>query len=216
MKIALGILAIILTLSSHAQDSHTFTARIKGNRPVNFDSIYLDIKPKQTVNKFAHISSSDSGFNLPGIPVAEYWLKFLSDQFCVTPLSIVVCTKCDNQFQFFAVPKTAESNCDIFTMVEISPSYTGGEKQLAKDFQRVISKKEKKKLKDAPDFSLHFYLTKGKVISDISVVPGTLPAEVTEIVAKGLNGISGWNPAVQNGVVVDAEVILHKQELLGK
>jgi hypothetical protein len=216
IKIALIVLAINLTLCSHAQDADTFTVKIKGNRLVNIDTIYLDIKPKQTVNKFTHVSSSDSGFSLPGIPVGEYWLKFLSDQFCVAPLSIVVCTKCDNQFKFFAVPKTAESNCDLFTMVEISPSYIGGEKKLVKDFERALSEKEKKTLKGVPDFILHFYLTKEKAFSDISFGPATLRPDVKEMIAKALASTDGWVPAMQNGVVVDAEVILHKQELLHK
>jgi hypothetical protein len=220
MRISLLIIAITLTLPVLGQDSTPVTISIKGwhgdsrRLPTKFDTVYLVTKPKQTVKVFTNVSTSDSVFLLPDIPVGKYWLRFSADKYCVMPFPIVACSKCDNHFEFFAAPKNSGDNCDIFSMVEISPNYLGGNKALSKDFQRLLSKKERKQLKSLADFKVHFYLTKQKAISDVSLLPDDLPQEVKSVLIKGLAGLSNWNPAIQNGRVVDAEITLDKQALL--
>lgn len=221
MKTTLLAFALLLIFSTHAQDTPRFTVTLKGwhgdNRPLptSFDTIYLVARPKQTVKTFQQIRTTDSIFQLPAVAVGKYWLRFATAQYCVAPLPIVVCSKCDNTFDFFSFPKKAQDNCDVFSMVEISAGYAGGNKAMANDFQQGLSKKEWKQVKASRPFTVHFFLTKQKAISDLSFSPSNLPEEVKQTITKGLNNLTQWTPAIQNGSIVDAEYSIDKQALLG-
>ena len=220
MKTTLPAFALLLTFSTQAQDTPRFTVTLKGwhgdNRPLptSFDTIHLEARPKQTVKTFQQIRITDSIFQLPAVAVGKYWLRFTTAQSCVAPLPIVVCSKCDNTFDFFSFPKKVQDNCDVFSMVEISAGYAGGNRALANDFQQGLSKKEWKQVKVSEPFTVHFFLTKQKAISDLSFTPTNLPENEKQNITKGLNNLIHWNPAVQNGSIVDVEYSIDKQKLL--
>src|SRR2546423_1418670 len=146
MRTRMFIIAYIFSITVFGQDSAHFTITLKGwhNKarplPTRFDTMYLDKKLNKPIGTFTDISSFDSTFKLSNIPIGKYWLRFSSKQYCVTPLSIVVCSKCNNNFTFFSYPKKPGDNCNDFLMVEIEPGYEGGSKVLSRDFQRNLNK----------------------------------------------------------------------------
>jgi hypothetical protein len=98
-------------------------------------------------------------------------------------------------------------------LVELSPTYSGGYKELSKDFQKNINEKETRKLKSTSNFTIQFIVTKQKAISDISFFPDNLPVKIKEIVIKGLTNIERWNPGIRNGQVIDGLFSIDKQAL---
>jgi hypothetical protein len=99
-------------------------------------------------------------------------------------------------------------------MVETGPGYRGGSKALSKDFQKAISKKERKQLKSGPDFTVRFFLTKQKSVSDVIITPTNLLQDIKSSIAKGLSQMKNWLPTIRNGAVVDDIFEVDKQELL--
>jgi hypothetical protein len=222
MKISLSIIASILTIFTHAQQSPTLKAILvsqvgEGRQvPQRFDSVFLNKTYNKTGKIYTKISANDNSFIITDVPIGKYWLQFSVRDFCVASIPIVVCSRCDNQFALHASPKKEGAYCDLFTMVEVSPSYVTGFKGLSKDFQRSLSKAEKKRLKAREDFTVNFYLTKEGVISDPSFVAPNQPADIKSIVLKGLGALTNWRPAKRNGTAVDAEFSLTKGDLLNK
>jgi hypothetical protein len=84
-------------------------------------------------------------------------------------------------------------------MVKLEPSYAGGDKALSKDFQRHLGKNEKRQLESIPDFKVHFFVTKQKLISDLSFAASGLSQELKNTITKGLATVTNWRPAIQNG-----------------
>lgn len=148
------------------------------------------------------------------VPIGKYWLQFSIKDYIIFPFPIVVCSKCDNNFPLVASPKEPRSDNTVFQMIEVSPSYFGDNKALAKDFKRSLSKTEKKLVKQSRDFSVRFYLTKQGVVSDPTFIPADLPTEVKAVVTKGLTTVRDWRPAQRNGWDVDFEHVLNKAALL--
>ena len=220
MKISLSIIVSILTFLAHGQDTGSFKVTLTGwqgdgrQLPQLLDTVFLNQTFNKTDKIYLNVSTNDSSFILADIPIGKYWLQFSTRSFCVSPVPIVVCSRCDNQFLFFASPKIQGSSCNTFEMVEVSPSYIGGNKALSKDFQRTLSTAERRKLKAIGDFTVHFYLTRQGAISDTSFVPSDLSPEIMNIVMKGFANLSNWRPAVRNGRPADVEFSLNKQTLL--
>jgi hypothetical protein len=219
-KIRLSILVSILTLLAQGQDSSKFTVTLKslqdyGRQPPQlFDTIFLNPTFTKTSKIYTNVQASDKSFAIPDVPIGKYWLLFSTKLFCVTPVPIVVCSKCDNEFLFITTPKKQGDNCNLFEMVEVSPSYIGENKALSKDFKRSLNKKEKKKLKLSSDFNIHFFLTKQGILSDLSFAQSDLPQEIKYIILKGLTTVTNWRPAIRNGKTADFELILSKKVLL--
>jgi hypothetical protein len=222
MKISLSIIACILTLFVNGQETTTFNVTLKGwngdgrQIPLMLDTVFLNESRNKTGKIYTNVTSWDSSFVIPGVPVGKYWLQFSNQHFIVFPFPIVVCSRCDNSFPLIASPKEPGIDNTVFQMIEVSPGYNGDRKALSKDFQRSLSKAEKKKLKQSGDFTVHFYLTKQGAISDPSFVPVDLPTEIKNIVNKGLETVKDWMPAQRNGWVVDFDYTLDKATLLNK
>jgi hypothetical protein len=220
MRISLPLVAMLLTLSAAGQAPARFTVKLKGwhgdsrKVPSHFDTVYLHSKLAQFDTIYTHISTPDSIFQLPGVPVGKYRLMFSAQRYCVTGLYVAVCNKCDNAFEFFSYPKTAGENCGGLEMVEISAGYKGGSKALSKDFQKGLTKKERKQLKSGPDFKAQLFLTRQKTVSDIVITPANLPPYIKNSIVKGLTQMNNWLPTIRNGVIVDDIFELDKQELL--
>jgi hypothetical protein len=211
---------MILALSATGQDTTRFTVKLKGwhgdsrKVPSHFDTVHLHSKLTRFDTIYTNISTTDSIFQLPDVPVGKYRLTFSAQQYCVTGLYIVVCSKCDNAFEFFSSPQRPGDNCNIFEMVEIGPGYRGGSKALSKDFQRALTKKERKQLKSSPDFTAQFFLTRQRTVSDVVITPTNLPQGIQNSIVKGLTQMNNWMPTIRNGVIVDDIFELDKQALL--
>ena len=113
----------------------------------SFVTVFLNSDFKHTVRFYTNVYKKDSTFRIPNVSVGKYWLKFYSEEFYIAPFPIVVCSKCTNQFDFSAYPLKEGENRMIFEAVEVSPTYVGGYKALAKDLQKNLTKQEKKLLK---------------------------------------------------------------------
>jgi hypothetical protein len=217
MKIIILLITIAWTLALTGQHTTKFNVTLKYSNgvssPLRLDSVFL-ISNQQTVNTYINILKADSTFILTNITVGKYWLKFATQQYCVLPIRIVVCSKCDNQFDLFSFSKKPDDNCNVFSSVEISPSYTGGNRVLAKDFQEKLTAAEKESLRSIPDFSIHFFLTKQKIPSDITFIPGDISQEAKNVIVKSLTALIHWNPALLNGRIADEEYIISKRILL--
>lgn len=220
MKISLSIIASILALVAHGQEAASFKVTLTGwqgdgrQLPQLLDTVFLNQTFNKTDKIYLNVSKNDSSFILADIPIGKYWLLFSTRFFWVSPVPVVVCSKCDNKFLFLASPKMQGNNCNTFEMVEVSPMYVGGNKALSNDFQRTLKRAERKKLKAIGDFTVHFYLTKQGAISDTSFMPSDLSPEIKNIVMKGFATLSDWRPAVRNGRPADVEFSLNKQTLL--
>jgi len=172
MKISLSIIVSILTLLAHGQDTGSFKVTLTGwqgdgrHLPQLFDTVFLNRTFNKTNKIYLNVSVNDSSFVIADVPIGKYWLLFSSQFYCVSPVQVIVCSKCDNQFLFLTSPKMQGVNCNTFEMVEVSPMYIGGNKALSKDFQQTLSRAERKKLKAIGHFTVHFYLTKQGAISD--------------------------------------------------
>jgi len=218
MKAIFLLLALIFTLTVVAQDTAhisvtlQYSGALSNAQVSHLDTIMLNTTPQQTIRIWTNITPINSTIKLSDISVGRYWLKFRTAQCCVLPISVVVCSDCDNQFEYFPIPKTANGNCDFYSMVEINPSYSGGNTALAKDFQEKLNSKERKVISSAEDFNVHFFITKQKKLSDITF-SANVPQEVRETVIKGLDALTNWKPAMVNGKLADDEFILTKKML---
>jgi hypothetical protein len=220
MRIILLFSAIILTLTATGQDSANLTLTLKfWNTGANtelsrLDTVWLNSTEEHTIKIYTVIRAVNSTFRLSDIAPGKYWLKFSIQQFCATPTPIVVCSRCENEVTLIAFPKISNTNCDIFNLVELNPTYTGGNKALAKDFQKTLTTIEMKSLQSGADFTVHFFLTKQKTISDITFTPSDLPQKAKDIIIKGLTFLTHWNTAMINGGLTDEEYIISKHTLL--
>lgn len=215
MKLIFFFTTFISTLTLTAQNTiFTVTLRpwIEDSKqfPSRFDTIYLT-SGNQIIKTYTEVIETNSNFKLTNVPIGKYRLKFVTPNYCVVPVTIVICDKCDNEFTFSFLK--LGSNCDFFEMVEVSPSYSGGYKELSKDFQKNISEKETDQLKSIPNFTIQLFVTKQRTISDISFFPDNLAQNIKDILIKGLTNIERWNPAVRNGLVVDDLFSIDKQTL---
>ena len=220
MKISLSIIICILTLLAHGQETATFKVTLSSQRvdgiqlPKLLDTVFLNSTFKKTDKIYLNVSVEDTSFIIPDVPIGKYWLLFSTKSFCLSPVPMIVCSKCDNKFNLFTSLKKQGDYCNLFEMVEVSPIYVNGDKALSKDFQRTLSRAERKKLKASGDFTVHFYLTKLSAISDPSFVLSDLPHEIKDIVLKGLATVTNWIPAERNGTAAAVEFSLSKQTLL--
>jgi hypothetical protein len=221
VKIFLILLATTAAFTVNAQDSLRFSVTLKGQSrdgkelPNVFDTVFLNRTFNQTSKIYTNIYSADSLFTVPNVPIGQHWLLFSVKSFCVWPVPIVVCTKCDNTFSFFTTAKKDNDDCNIFEMVEVSASYVGGNKAISKDFLGNLNKNEKKQLKSISDFKINFFVTKQREISDISFTPDSSQV-LKDIVRKGLSAVTNWRPAIRNGIIADSEYALDKKTLLNK
>ena len=219
MKIGLSIITCILTLFVYGQETNNFNITLTNwqsdsRLPNTLDTIFLNKSLNKTGKIYTNVTSHDTSFVLPEIPIGKYWLQFSTKNFNILPISIVVCSRCDNNFLMFASLKESSNDNVAFQMIEVSPSYIGDKKALSKDFKYSLSKGEKKKIKQSKNFVVHFYLTKENIISDPSFMPSNLSKEIKEIVIKGLMNVTNWRPALRNGRIVDVEFKLNKATLM--
>lgn len=220
IKISLSFIVSFLTVFANAQQSANLNVTLTGwqgdgrQTPRLFDTVFLNSAFNKTDKVYTNISTNDTSFILTNVPIGKYWLLFSTQSFCVSPVPIVICSKCDNQFIFLSSPKKQSENCNTFAMVEVAPMYIGGNKALSKDFQRNLSRPERKKLKASENFIVRFYLTKQGFISDPSFGQSDLTPEMRNLVLKGLINVTSWQPAIRNGRVADVEFSLNKQTLL--
>lgn len=185
--------------------------------PRILDTVFLN-KNFEIKNKiYTSISIADSSFIIPNVPLGKHLLLFSVQGYCIEPITITVCSECNNHFLFYSSPKKQDDDCkNIFERVEISPGYIGGDKSLSKDFIRAINKKQKKLLKASENFDIHFYVTKQGAISDLTFIPAELSQAVKNVVTKGIASMTRWKPAIVNGRIADEEVVLNKKDLLNK
>ena len=220
MKITLTFIVCTLTLFANGQDTSRLKVKLTAwhsdgrQFPSNLDTVFLSKDRSKASEIYTNVTTQDTTFVIHDVPIGKYWLQFSINDYLIFPFPIVVCSKCDNNFPLVAVPKEPRSNNTIFQMIEVSPSYYGDNKALAKDFKRSLTRGEVKLLKQSRDFSVHFYLTKQGVVSDPTILPADLPTEVKTIVAKGLITVRDWRPAQRNGWNVDVEHSLTKAALL--
>ena len=219
MRITLTLIAIILTVFVFGQDSTRFSLTLKCHQsnsktlPLLLDTVYLNLTPQQTIKIYTNIHSSDSTFIIPDISVGKYRLKFFTNDYCISPISIIICSKCENNFVISASPKKPGGICNNYTLVEVSPGYTGGWKALSKEFRKNLTKNERNLIKSSADFKVHFYVTRQREICDISFSQD-ITRELKNILNKGLTEALHWQPAIQNGEIVDGELSLDKRDFL--
>jgi hypothetical protein len=203
----------------YGQEQKTFTVTLKSGRndgPLlsKIDTVFLNSTFGESRNIYTNVPVADTSFTISDIPIGKHWLLFSTQTHCISPIPVVICSKCDNQFFFYASSKKYGDSCNLFQMMEIEPAYIGGNKMLSSDFQRSLSKKERKQVKRSSHFVVHFYLTKQGNISDPSFTPLDLPQQTKDVIIKGLKTAVNWQPATRNGTIADAEFLLNKQSLL--
>jgi len=217
MRFFFSVIILLSLLISAGQDT-TFTILVKPlmqdpkQYPFRFDTVYLTSE-NQVIKTYADISVDNSKFKLKDVPIGKYRLKFVAPNYCIVPLTVVICNGCEKVYSFssFAYPT---SNCNIYSLVEVYPTYIGGYKALSKDFQKNISEKELNQVQLAPSFTIQFFVTKQGSISDISIISDNLSDEIKKIIIKGLINTDKWNPAIRNGQTEDDIFFLDKQLLL--
>jgi hypothetical protein len=220
MRICFFLLSSFLTLSAIGQDASNISVKLVGWQPGGkplpalIDTIHVNSLSGQKIKTYTSVAGKDGVFIIPELSVGTYQLLFSALPFCITPVKIVVCSNCDNQFTITAFPKQPAENCNLFTMVEINATYEGGDKAIAKNFLKAIGKKNKQKLTTIPDISIRFFLTKQRTISDIVFKPAVVDQDIKNIILKGLTSLKPWIPAIQNGLVADSEYHLDIQTLL--
>lgn len=198
-----------ITLTAWHKDSNQI--------PRILDTVFLN-KNFEIKNKiYTSISIADSSFIIPNVPLGKHLLLFSAQGYCIEPITITVCSECDNHFLFYSSPKKQDDDCkNIFERVEISPGYIGGDKALRKDFQKNLTKKEKKVLEGIEKFNIHFFVTKRGIISDPTFIGSDLSEVAKDVIKKGIASMTRWKPAIVNGRIADEEVVLHKKDLLNK
>jgi hypothetical protein len=218
MKISLSLLMSLLVFLAYAQEKPNFTITLSGRANNGeslevLDTVFLNSTFTKTDKIYTSIRTSDTSFVIADVSIGKHLLLFSTSSFCIFPLQIVVCSKCDNRFFFYATPRNQGDNCNVFESVELEVGYKDGNKGLARDFLSTLSHKEKRQLKESSDFSVHFYVTKTKTISDISITSSSLSQELKNIILKGLMNARQWAPAILNGRVSDEEFVLNKEVL---
>jgi len=219
MRITLTLIAITLTIIVFGQDSTRFSLTLKcrqNNSNISLsllDTVYLSSTPKQTKKIYTDIHSSDSIFIIPDISIGKYRLEFFTHDYFISRISVIICSKCENNFVISASPKKPGSNCNNFTLVEVSPDYEGGLKALSKEFRKDLTKNERNLIKSSADFKVHFYVTKQGKVCDISFSQD-IAEELKNTIIKSLTEALHWQPAIQNGKIVDGELSLDKRDFL--
>src|SRR5882762_4722641 len=219
MRITLTLIAITLTIIVFGQDSTRFSLTLKcrqNNSNISLsllDTVYLSSTPKQTKKIYTDIHSSDSIFIIPDISIGKYRLEFFTHDYFISRISVIICSKCENNFVISASPKKPGSNCNNFTLVEVSPDYEGGLKALSKEFRKDLTKNERNLIKSSADFKVHFYVTKQGKVCDISFLQD-IAEELKNTIIKSLTEALHWQPAIQNGKIVDGELSLDKRDFL--
>ena len=206
--------------NSHGQDSRLMTVTLKPAKNSlsvsKFDTVYFKSGKSEVKKIYTNISTTDSILKLTDVAIGKYYVQFIATGFCLSWLDIAVCSKCDNQFQYWADIKNPDGKpcSNYFTSVTEMPQYKGGNTSLANDFQKAINKSDKKNLKKTSDFSLSFFVTKNKEVCDIFFSPNDLSDEIKAIVTKGIMKTTNWEIARQNGKPTDEIFTVDKQTLM--
>jgi hypothetical protein len=222
MKLLPVLFLIILSQKLAAQDSTCLNIVLKQRKQMKSklltDLKYVSVlqeKGKEKIKQFADVKSVDSRFILSCLPAGKYWLTVTSTELLTAPLSITVCTKCSNEFEFRTQPFRPDDSTVVFQTVEISPTYKRGCLGLVRDFTIALTPKQLNLIETSVDFTLYFFVTKTGAISDIRFSIPELASEIKQAVVAGLENLKDWQPAEQNGVVVDDAYSTTKQKLLG-
>ena len=227
MRISILIFMIITSCQVKAQKSNSFTVELKSKtnypgeewRLDQMDTVYLLSKENKSLKVFTNIAKQDSSFKLIGVPVGKYNLKFVAKNVVVEMLPIVVCSKCDNQYEFnYQTQEFAKmlhiTNNELMISVITANYYENGMNALSADFQKRLSKKDLNLLQSLPAFKVDLYLTKEKQLSDIVVTPEHLSKEIKDMISTALTGMSGWIPALSMREFIDFDYSFDKYQLL--
>ncbi|MBL7748340.1 MAG: hypothetical protein JNM19_12970 [Chitinophagaceae bacterium] len=207
---------IFQSLFLGAQESKRFDITLKysplpeGPSQVRLDSVLVKSGNRKEAIWYSNASTSDSIFIIPGLALGKYRVFPSANGFMVFPQTVFVCSGCEKKIDFTAMLSKEKFANQIFDFVEISPSYIGGQKAMTSFFQRILSETEMQQISDTPDFSVHFFVTKEKEISDITIYPATIDPRTQAIVVKAINALSNWQVGISNGRKSDGEVSFSK------
>lgn len=221
MKFIFTVILFFVFSFSFSQSGPRFTIRLKqriGEQGVyvsSIDTIYLTDEKHQCVRQLVNVPARDSVFEMDGIPVGKYQVHFFLKDQIITPFPVCVCSRCRNQYEFFARPIQKGDNRGYFTRIEVSPSYIGDVKSLSKDFQKALTREERRMVRSAPAFTVSFFVTK-EGVSDVRFIPEDLAPELQKVILKGLTSLQKWMLGMLNGYEVDDEMELNKEQLLSK
>lgn len=177
------------------------------------DTVYFKSPANEKKRIYFNISAADSVLKLDYVPIGKYLVEFISNGFYISPIQIVVCSKCSKEFEYFAAKKDMEK-AGVFTWVEEMPRYKGGNLSLAKDFQQSLNKRDKKVLLQSANFSISFFVTKGNQISDITFSSADVSKQVKSIVWNGIMQAKSWEGGKLNGRPCDNVFTIDKQTLM--
>lgn len=217
-KLILVILILSLASILYGQDSRQKTIIItpKANSTTVFslDTIYFKSENNRIIKVLFNISTKDSFITIQEVPHGKYYIEFSCKGMSFEPILATVCSKCKNQFEYFADSAFSLQNQPTWTYITESPRYIGGNINLTKDFKKILSIAELKKLKKSPEFKVSFYLTSSCEISDVIYAPDNISNNIKEIITKGLYCTKRWVAGKINGNPSDEMFSIYKSELL--
>jgi hypothetical protein len=199
-----------------AQETPTFEIFLRPNRllkttsTLTLDSVLISSGSRNAGIWHKNADKNDSVFKIAALPNGKYRIFPSSNGFMISPLTVSVCSKCEKNIEFVAFPSTVKFENQVFDNVEISPSYIGGNKAIASAIRKVLNESEIEKINTAPNFYVHFFVTKEKEISDITISPVDLHAEVKKILEKAIAALTNWDAAIINGRKSDGEYTVSK------
>lgn len=180
----------------------------------SFDTVYFKSDKKEILKSFTKVITGDSVITFKNIQVGKYFVEFSCKEMIVSPIDIAVCSKCDNEFEYYASVKSTDGKGLVWTWVNEMPMYEGGNLTLAKDFQNSLNKSDKRILRHTPNFTISFFVTKNSEISDIAFTPDDLSKEIKAIIRKAILKTKHWKNAKQNGVPSDEIFTIDKETLI--
>lgn len=199
-----------------AQETPTFEIFLRPNRllkttsTLTLDSVLISSGSRNAGTWHKNAVKNDSVFKIAALPIGKYRIFPSSNGFMISPLTVSVCSKCEKNIEYIAFPSKEKFENQIFDFVEISPSYIGGNKAIASAFRKVLNESEIQKINAAPNFYVHFFVTKEKEISDKTFSPFDLHPEIKGIIEKAINTLTNWEVAISNGRKTDGEYTVSK------
>ncbi|HVG42421.1 MAG TPA: hypothetical protein VM888_12480 [Chitinophagaceae bacterium] len=218
MKTSLFIVLFFFCFYSFGQSSSVKTIHFKilngeGNYPSVIDTITINKKGNGLKESILNTPVIKDSFSINELEMGRYTIYGVAKNYFLYPIPIAVCSKCSDAHTIIGTVMK-EGDGRNFSMIEISPSYSGGYQSLSKDFYKALSKKERKIIKSfKSDVTISFFVTKEKEVSDI-VFSNYLTQEIKNIFIKGLTSAKNWLPALVNGRTMDDLYAIKSIDLL--
>jgi len=180
------------------------------------DTIYFESELREMKSAYTNMTSEDSVFEIPNLQNGKYIIAFASNGFCIEPMEICVCARCEDTIEYFASPGNSPGQpCSSPAAFRSEhPRYRGGNLALANDFKSSLDKNQKNILLQEKNFQIHFFVTKNNLISDINFLQDNISEEIKTIVIKGITNTKNWIPGKLNGKPADDEFTIDKQTLI--